>query len=215
MKILLADDSVTAQNMGKKILTEAGYEVVAVSNGAAAVKKIAEQKPDIIILDVYMPGYTGLEVCEKVRGSIETLKTPVLLTVGKMEPYKAEEGNRVRADGVIIKPFEASDLLAIVKKFEERIGQNPAPPLVRQPVGVDRFTEEEVEHPEPIVVTAPQPTVEVPDHMATASAFSDLLGADSANSLNQFDMHKASPAVASPAYRVAERSRIPEYELPV
>jgi len=132
LRILFADDSVTAQNMGKKILTEAGYEVVAVSNGAAAVKKIAEQKPDIIILDVYMPGYTGLEVCEKVRGSIETLKTPVLLTVGKMEPYKAEEGNRVRADGVIIKPFEASDLLAIVKKFEERIGQNPAPPLVRR-----------------------------------------------------------------------------------
>src|ERR1051326_716665 len=96
----------TAQNMGNKILSEAGYEVVAVSNGAAAVKKIAEQKPDIIILDVYMPGYTGLEVCEKVRGSLETLKTPVLLTVGKLEPYKPEDANRVKADGVIIKPFE-------------------------------------------------------------------------------------------------------------
>src|SRR5262244_1638108 len=113
----------TAQNMGKKILTDAGYEVVAVSNGAAAVKKIAEQKPDIIILDVYMPGYSGLEVCEKVRGSVATLKTPVLLTVGKMEPYKPEETSRVRADGVIVKPFEASDLLAIVKKFEQRLAQ--------------------------------------------------------------------------------------------
>ena len=49
-------------------------------------QKIAEQKPDIIILDVYMPGYTGLEVCEKVRGSMETLKPPVLLTVGKIPP---------------------------------------------------------------------------------------------------------------------------------
>ncbi len=68
LRILFADDSMTAQNMGKKILSEAGYDVVAVSNGAAAVKKIAEQKPDIIILDVYMPGYSGLEVCEKVRG---------------------------------------------------------------------------------------------------------------------------------------------------
>src|SRR5207253_7814436 len=83
LRILFADDSMTAQNMGKKILTDAGYDVIAVSNGAAAVKKIAEHKPDIIILDVYMPGYTGLEVCEKVRASIETLKTPVLLTVGK------------------------------------------------------------------------------------------------------------------------------------
>ena len=51
LRILFADDSMTAQSMGKKILSEAGYDVVAVSNGAAAVKKIAEQKPDIIIID--------------------------------------------------------------------------------------------------------------------------------------------------------------------
>src|SRR6266571_469204 len=97
-----------------------------------------------------MPGYSGLEVCEKVRASLDTLRTPVLLTVGKMEPYKPEDANRVKADGVIIKPFEASDLLAIMKKFEERIGQRPAPPMV-----------------------------EVPDHMAGSSAFPDMLSAES------------------------------------
>ena len=120
----------TAQNMGKRILTEAGYDVIAVSNGAAAVKKIAELKPEIIILDVYMPGYSGLEVCEKVRASMETSKTPVLLTVGKMEPYKPEDANRVKADGVIIKPFEASDLLNVVRKFEERLAPVSATPTV-------------------------------------------------------------------------------------
>src|SRR2546430_1890905 len=119
-----------------------GYDVVAVSNGAAAVKKIAEQKPDIIILDVYMPGYSGLEVCEKVRGSLETVQTPVLLAVGKLEPYKPEDANRVKADGVIIKPFEASDLLAIVKKFEERIAQIPVPPIVEQTVRLERQYQE-------------------------------------------------------------------------
>src|SRR5215467_6839283 len=178
----------TAQNMGKKILSDAGYDVVAVSNGAAAVKKIAEQKPDIIILDVYMPGYSGLEVCEKVRGSVATLKTPVLLTVGKMEPYKAEETKRVRADGVIVKPFEASDLLAIVKKFEERIGQQP---LEQETAEIERFEEEvpeelPVEHPEPAFATTQQATVDVPDHMATSSAFSDLLGTDSTHSMNNY-----------------------------
>ena len=84
LRVLLADDSMTAQNMGKKILADAGFDVTAVSNGAAAVKKIEEMKPDIIILDVYMPGYTGLEVCERVRTSDQ--RTPVLLTVGKLEP---------------------------------------------------------------------------------------------------------------------------------
>src|SRR5258706_10971444 len=77
LRILLADDSMTAQNLGKKILTDAGYEVTAVSNGAAATKKLVDNF-DIIILDVFMPGYTGLEVCEKVRASLETGKTPVL-----------------------------------------------------------------------------------------------------------------------------------------
>ena len=111
LKILIADDSMTAQNMGKKILVDAGFDVVPVSNGAAAIKKIAETKPDIIILDIYMPGYTGLEVCEKVKNAPETANVPVLLTVGKLEPYRPEEGAKVKAEGVIIKPFEASDLL--------------------------------------------------------------------------------------------------------
>ena len=185
LRILFADDSMTAQNMGKKILSEAGYDVVAVSNGAAAVKKIAEQKPDIIILDVYMPGYSGLEVCEKVRGSLETLKIPVLLTVGKMEPYKPEDANRVKADGVIIKPFEASDLLAIVKKFEERIGQMPVPPIVEQTVRLERqYQEDAIEeaHMQNHATgkTGMQPMVEVPDHMAGSSAFPDMLSAESA-----------------------------------
>jgi CheY-like chemotaxis protein len=126
LKILLADDSMTAQNMGKKILTDAGYEVVAVSNGAAAVKKIAEHKPDLAILDIYMPGYTGLEVCERVKGTLETSRMPVLLTVGKMEPYRVEDGARVRSDGVIVKPFEASDLIAAVEKLSQKLG--PAQP---------------------------------------------------------------------------------------
>ena len=54
LKVLLADDSMTAQNMGRKILAESGYDVTTVSNGAAAVKKIAEVKPDLVILDIYM-----------------------------------------------------------------------------------------------------------------------------------------------------------------
>jgi CheY-like chemotaxis protein len=186
LRILFADDSMTAQNMGKKILSEAGYDVVAVSNGAAAVKKIAEQKPDIIILDVYMPGYSGLEVCEKVRGSLDTLKTPVLLTVGKMEPYKPEDANRVKADGVIIKPFEASDLLAIIKKFEERIGSAPPPPLAKPaPVVETGYQDEETVSAASAPAEAQasskpsgQSMVEVPDHMAGSAAFGDLLSSE-------------------------------------
>lgn len=195
----------TAQNMGKKILTDAGYDVIAVSNGAAAVKKIAEHKPDIIILDVYMPGYTGLEVCEKVRASIDTLKTPVLLTVGKLEPYRAEDANRVKADGVIIKPFEASDLIAIIKKLEERV-VHKSDPVGEQTILLDRppdFSQFPARAEAP-VAEEPAPhvshenrvpaTVDVPDHMAMAAAFGDLLGTEPVHNIQPFPVTNSNHA---------------------
>jgi CheY-like chemotaxis protein len=131
-KILLADDSVTAQNMGRKILADAGYDVVTVNNGSAALKRISEVKPDLIVLDVYMPGYSGLEVCQRLKDNAETEHIPVLLTVGKLEPFKPEEARRVRADAHIIKPFEASELLTAIMKLEDR--------MVPQQADGSRFT---------------------------------------------------------------------------
>ena len=124
-KILLADDSVTAQNMGRKILADAGYEVLTVNNGSAALKRISEQRPDLIVLDVYMPGYSGLEVCQRLKEVNETARIPILLTVGKLEPFKPEEARRVRADAFIVKPFEASELLSALSKLEDKIVPRP------------------------------------------------------------------------------------------
>ncbi len=120
-KILLADDSVTAQNMGRKILVDAGYDVSTVNNGSAALKRISEAKPDLIVLDVYMPGYSGLVVCQRLKDSPETAHIPVLLTVGKLEPFKPEEARRVKADAHIVKPFEASELLTAITRLEDRM----------------------------------------------------------------------------------------------
>jgi len=124
-KLLLADDSVTAQNMGRKILTDAGYEVVTVNNGSAALKQIAESKPNVVVLDVYMPGCSGLEVCARIKEDRDTSAIPVLLTVGKLEPFPQEEARKVQADAFIIKPFEASELLAALGKLESKIGSPP------------------------------------------------------------------------------------------
>ena len=140
-KILLADDSVTAQNMGRKILADAGYDVVTVNNGSAALKRIAELKPDLIVLDVYMPGYSGLEVCQRLKDAPETEHIPVLLTVGKLEPFKPEEARRVRADAHIIKPFEASELLTAITRLEDRMvpQQSDGSRFSTSVSGVERF----------------------------------------------------------------------------
>src|SRR5437667_11746498 len=129
-KILLADDSVTAQNMGRRILADAGYEVITVNNGSAALTKIAEHKPDLVVLDVYMPVYSGPEVRQRIKDTRETARVPVLLTVGKLEPFKPDEAKRARADAFIVKPFEASELLSALTKLEDKIV-----PEARRPKG--------------------------------------------------------------------------------
>jgi CheY-like chemotaxis protein len=138
-KILLADDSVTAQNMGRKILADAGYEVVTVNNGSAALKRVTESKPDLIVLDVYMPGYSGLEVCQRLKDAPETAHIPVLLTVGKLEPFKPDEARRAQADGHIVKPFEASELLSALARLEDRIVPTDGPRFSTSVAGVERF----------------------------------------------------------------------------
>jgi twitching motility two-component system response regulator PilH len=139
-KILLADDSVTAQNMGRKILADAGYDVATVNNGSAALKRVADFKPDLIVLDVYMPGYSGLEVCQRLKDSDETAQIPILLSVGKLEPFKPEEARRVGADAHIVKPFEASELLTAITRLEDLMVTQPRNGL-RQAVdsGSERF----------------------------------------------------------------------------
>ena len=148
-KILLADDSVTAQNMGRKILVDAGYDVLTVNNGSAALKRITETKPDLIILDVYMPGYSGLEVCQRLKDAAETANIPVLLSVGKLEPFKPQDARRVRADAHIVKPFEASELLSAIAKLEDVIVPQAHKPAFCSPLpDADRFDDESYTKPE-------------------------------------------------------------------
>jgi CheY-like chemotaxis protein len=182
-RILLADDSVTAQNMGRRILTDAGYEVVTVNNGSAALKKIAENKPDLIVLDVYMPGYGGLEVCQRVKENPETRRIPVLLTVGKLEPFKADEARRVGADSFIIKPFEATELLTVLTKLEDKIVAQPQPQksgrfakalaAVEQSDRADRFGDQEKGWKSRLIIPSPNATPraeeEAPATVAAAS----------------------------------------------
>lgn len=174
MKVLLADDSMTAQNMGKKILTEAGFEVIAVSNGAAAMKKIASEKPQILVLDVFMPGYSGLEVCEKVKSSPNPV--PVLLTVSKLEPFRPEEGAKVKADGLIIKPFEASDLANAVKRLAAKLAPKEETPEYEKTVRIAAPIVSDDEWQEAPAEEAAPDRAQVPQAMAESPAFD--LGAE-------------------------------------
>lgn len=137
LRILLADASMTAQKLGTTVLAAAGYDVVTVNNGLAAIKKIAELHPDVVLLDVFMAGYGGVEVCKKMKATAETARMPILLTVGKMEPFDAGEAIIAKADGLVIKPFESKVLIAAVEKAAG--SSRPPEPATSPRVIVDKF----------------------------------------------------------------------------
>jgi CheY-like chemotaxis protein len=118
-RILLADDSPHAQRMGELILREEGYEVVTVTDGATVLVRLRDVDPDLILVDVTMPTKSGYEICEFVKSSLRHLHTRVVLIAGAAESIDEQEAKRVRADGVLKKPFEASLMLQTVKPLLE------------------------------------------------------------------------------------------------
>jgi CheY-like chemotaxis protein len=120
-RILLADDSPHAQRMGERILRDEGHEVITVSDGRVALLRLADASPDLIIADISMPEVSGYELCEYVKSHGGE---PVLLTAGAVEPVDEKTVERVRADGVLKKPFEASVLLDAVNRFSGKTARS-------------------------------------------------------------------------------------------
>ena len=118
-RILLVDDSPHAQRMGERILSEEGYEVVAVSNADSALIRMEDVDPDVVLADAVMPGRSGYEICQYLKMSPHHRRVRVILTAGAQEPFDEERAKLVQADGALKKPFEASALLTAVKPLAE------------------------------------------------------------------------------------------------
>jgi CheY-like chemotaxis protein len=136
-KILVADDNSNIQKMVGLALKDQGIDVVAVGNGEAAVRKISDVHPDLVLADVFMPVRNGYEVCQYVKGDSALAHIPVILLVGAFDPLDEQEAQRVGADGVLKKPFVPPDpLISMVKSALTRagvsIGGAPPPPAVKQ-----------------------------------------------------------------------------------
>jgi len=125
-KILLADDSITIQKVVELTFSDGDYEVVAVNNGAKAIQKLSEMRPDIILSDIIMPEKNGYEVCEYVKSHPDFRTIPVVLLTGTFEPFDPDRADKAGCDAVVTKPFESQSL---IHKVEELINQSHnAPP---------------------------------------------------------------------------------------
>src|SRR5882757_3650108 len=104
-------------------LKDQGIDVVAVGNGEAAVRKISDLHPDLVLADVFMPVRNGYEVCQYVKMDPSLAHIPVILLVGAFDPLDEQEAQRVGADGVLKKPFVPPDpLISMVKSALQRAG---------------------------------------------------------------------------------------------
>lgn len=124
-QLLLADDSITIQKIVALTFAEEGIEVIAVSDGAEALKKLEEISPDIVLADVFMPRLNGYQVCAHIKQSEHLKHIPVVLMVGSFEPFDEVEARRVGADDILSKPFQS--IRTLMDKVGALLGREPAP----------------------------------------------------------------------------------------
>ena len=114
--ILLADDSPTIQRLVTQMFAGGEFDVVAVSNGDAAVRKFEEIRPDIVLADIYMPGKNGYEVCAAVKKHPELGDTPVVLLAGFDEAvvFVVVPPRPTAAIGNVAKQHEVADRVVFI-----------------------------------------------------------------------------------------------------
>src|SRR5437763_6993384 len=166
-RILLADDSITIQKVVELTFSDGDYEVVAVNNGAKAIQKLAEMRPDVILSDIIMPEKNGYEVCEYVKSHPEYRTIPVVLLTGTFEPFDPDRADKAGCDAVVTKPFESQSL---IHKVEELI-----------------------EHARSTVPTAPQPAMPGSEQLSTG-VFTPAMADEPAFQEHGTDIFNAPPA---------------------
>lgn len=117
MRILLADDDPQILRALRITLSARGYDVILAHDGKAALAAAIEHHPDVIVLDLGMPGLTGIEVIEAVRG---WSAVPILVVSGRTESWDKVEALDAGADDYVTKPFAADELLARIRALSRR-----------------------------------------------------------------------------------------------
>jgi len=135
-KILLADDSITIQKVVELTFSDGDYEVTAVNNGAKAIQKLSEMRPDIILSDIIMPEKNGYEVCEYVKSHPEYRSIPVILLTGTFEPFDPDRADKAGCDAVVTKPFESQSLIHKVEELIQQSQNAPGAELEPEPAAL-------------------------------------------------------------------------------
>ncbi len=127
MKILIADDDPQLLRALRITLTAKGYEIITAADGEEAISLAADERPDVLLLDLGMPRFDGLDVIHAIRGWSDA---PILVVSGRTGAGDKVEALDAGADDYVTKPFLVEELLARIRALTRRIPEQEASPVV-------------------------------------------------------------------------------------
>lgn len=116
-KVMVIDDSKTIRRTAETLLQKAGCEVVTAVDGFDALAKIADEKPDVIFVDIMMPRLDGYQTCALIKNNSTFKSTPVIMLSSKDGLFDKAKGRIVGSDEYLTKPFSKDELLGAIKKY--------------------------------------------------------------------------------------------------
>lgn len=116
-KILIVDDNLETIKMLQMILEDKGYQIITAYTGKKCLEKVKEEKIELIILDIMLPGIDGYQVCEKIKTNLDTKDIPVIMLTGKDMGDDFDKAMEKKADWYVVKPYSVEHLLKVMDKL--------------------------------------------------------------------------------------------------
>ena len=131
-RVLVVEDEADIRELVRYNIEREGFAVEEAADGPQALEKIARRRPDLIVLDLMLPGMPGLEICRQIRANAETSQLPVLILTAKGTEVDRILGLEMGADDYVVKPFSPRELVARIKALLRRAN----PPAEADPAGM-------------------------------------------------------------------------------
>ncbi len=155
-RILIAEDEPDMLRLITTTLRTAGFEVLETGDGSGAIAEAQRKSPDLLVLDLMLPGMDGLEVCRTLKSDSQTAKIPVVMLTARAEEIDRIVGLELGADDYVTKPFSPRELVLRIKNILRRT-QQPASEeavLTSGAITIDRSRMEVTVHGKPVDLTA-------------------------------------------------------------
>lgn len=131
-RILVVDDDKLIVRLVKSYLQDAGFIVLTAYDGPSALHTIRRERPDLVVLDLQLPGYDGWEITRRVRADDHLAATPVLMLTARVQDSDKILGLELGADDYLTKPFNPDEVVARVRAILRRSQGTPTPPRILQ-----------------------------------------------------------------------------------